>query len=106
MNTSWQRVATTGEIPEGRMHAVVIDGRELLICHTRDGWFTVDNSCTHAAAKMNEGRLAGCRLSCPLHGARFDVRDGRVLRGPAAAPLRSYATRVVDGVIEVGLPLP
>jgi 3-phenylpropionate/trans-cinnamate dioxygenase ferredoxin subunit len=106
MNTNWRRVAATADIPAGCMQAFALEGRELLVCHTQGGWFAVDNSCSHAEAKMNEGRLGGYRLSCPLHGARFDVRDGRVLRGPAKAPLRSYPTRVVDGRIEVEVPVP
>jgi len=104
MNGHWKRVAATHDIPAGRMRACTIEGRELLVCNTRDGWFAVDNTCTHADAKMNEGRLGGCRVTCPLHGASFDVRDGHVIRGPATAPLRSYATRIVTGGIEVELP--
>jgi nitrite reductase/ring-hydroxylating ferredoxin subunit len=106
MNTNWRRVAATRDIPAGRMQAFAVAGREVLVCNTQDGWFAVDNTCPHAEAKMNEGRLGGCRLSCPLHGARFDVRDGRVLRGPATTPLRTYPIRVVDGGIEVEVPAP
>jgi len=63
----------------------------------------VDNICTHALTRMDEGRLRGVRLICPLHGASFDIRDGRVLGAPASRPLPSYGVRVVDGVIEVAL---
>jgi nitrite reductase/ring-hydroxylating ferredoxin subunit len=61
----------------------------------------VHNVCSHAFARMDEGRLRGTRLICPLHGAGFDVRTGAVLGAPATAPLRSYPVRVVDGMIEV-----
>jgi 3-phenylpropionate/trans-cinnamate dioxygenase ferredoxin subunit len=104
MNDSWHRVATTTDVPPGRMRSFAVAGRELLVCNTRDGWFATDNTCTHADARMNEGRLRGCRVTCPMHGASFDVRSGKVLGGPAARPLRSYAIRVVDDTIEVGLP--
>jgi 3-phenylpropionate/trans-cinnamate dioxygenase ferredoxin subunit len=52
---------------------------------------------------LNEGRLRGTRLTCPLHGASFDVRDGRILGAPAGRPLATHALRTVGGVIEVAL---
>ena len=95
---------TLAEIPQGSMQAKVLEGREIVICHTREGGvFALDNICTHAHARMCEGRLRATRLVCPLHGASFDVRDGRVLGPPAVVPLPTYPVRVVDGVIEVAL---
>ena len=91
------------ELPPGRMRCVTLAGGEVLLCHTREGVFALDNICTHAFARMDEGRLRGVRLICPLHGASFDVRDGRVLAPPASRPLRRHAVRIVDGMIEVAL---
>ena len=101
---SFVPVMTLAEIPQGSMQAKVLDGREIVICHTREGGvFALDNICTHAHARMCEGRLRATRLVCPLHGASFDVRDGRVLGPPATVPLPTYPVRVVDGMIEVSL---
>ena len=91
------------ELPVGSMRARVVGGRELVICHTREGVYALDNICTHAHARLSEGRLRSTRLSCPLHGACFDVRDGRVLGSPAGLPLPTYAVRVLDGMIEVAV---
>lgn len=91
------------ELPQGRMRCVTVAGREVLVCHTREGVFALDNICTHALARMDEGRLRGVRVICPMHGASFDVRDGRVLGPPATRALPRYATRLVAGMIEVSL---
>src|SRR5882762_10412915 len=91
------------EVPPGSMRTCVLGGREIVICHTREGVFALDNICTHAHARMCEGRLRATRLVCPLHGASFDIRDGRVLGPPAVFPLGTHGVRVVDGVIEVSL---
>lgn len=85
------------------MKAFEIAGREIVVCHSREGWFALDNICSHAYARMCEGRLRGIRLICPLHGASFDVRDGSVLGAPANAPLARHALRIVDGQVEVAL---
>lgn len=91
------------EVRPGRMRCVTVAGREVLVCHTREGVFALDNICTHALARMNEGRLRGVRVICPLHGASFDVRDGHVLGPPADRPLPRYQARVVQGMIEIAL---
>jgi nitrite reductase/ring-hydroxylating ferredoxin subunit len=96
-------VMQLGAIPRGSMQARVLEGREVVICHTREGVFVLDNICTHAHARMCEGRLRGTRLLCPLHGASFDIRDGRALGAPATVPLATFQVRVVDGTIEVSL---
>ena len=94
------------ELKEGTMRACQVGGREIVLCRTASGVYALDNICTHAFARLSEGRLRGVRLICPLHGASFDVRDGRVLGAPATKPLATYASSLVDGRIEVRVPPP
>jgi nitrite reductase/ring-hydroxylating ferredoxin subunit len=91
------------ELAMGRMRACTLATREIVICHTRAGVFALDNTCTHAEARLCEGRLRATRLVCPLHGGSFDVRDGRVLGPPVERPLATHAVRIVAGAIEVAL---
>jgi nitrite reductase/ring-hydroxylating ferredoxin subunit len=48
-----------------------------------------------------EGRLRGTRIICPLHGASFDIRDGRVLGAPAMQPLATHRVHIVGDQIEI-----
>jgi nitrite reductase/ring-hydroxylating ferredoxin subunit len=57
------------------------------------------NKCTHRQGPLSEGTLEGSTVTCPYHGAQFNVCTGAVLRGPAREPLTTYQV-VVDG--EVG----
>jgi len=99
----FEAVVRLAELPVGSMRTWVSGERELVICHTREGLFALDNICTHAHARLCEGRLRATRLVCPLHGASFDIRDGRVLGPPALIPLPAHTVRVVDDAIEVSL---
>lgn len=96
-------IVALDDVPEGKMHACDVAGREIVVCRTKDGVFALDNICTHAHARLSEGRLRGTRLICPLHGASFDVRDGRVLGAPATRPLMTHALRIVDAGIEISV---
>jgi nitrite reductase/ring-hydroxylating ferredoxin subunit len=102
----FQAALQLAALPQGSMRAVLLEGREILVCHTREGVFALDNICTHAHARLCEGRLRATRLVCPLHGASFDIRDGRVLGPPAEVPLPTHTVRIVDGTIEVALAAP
>lgn len=87
-------IARTSDIPVGKTLCVEVDGCEVLLCHTREGLYAVDNLCTHAEARLCEGKLKGHRILCPLHGAAFDVRDGAALSKPASVPLRTWSVAV------------
>jgi len=85
------------------MRPVQLGAHPILICRTKDGWYAVDDVCTHAYAKMHEGRLRGNRLICPLHGASFDCRTGAVLGAPAIQPLKTYPVRISGEDVEIGV---
>jgi len=91
---AWRKVAEVQNVTNGKTLCVEVDDREILLCRTSDGVFAVDNLCTHAAARLCEGKLKGHRILCPLHGAAFDVRDGSALTRPASVALTNYPVRV------------
>ncbi|MCS6946247.1 MAG: non-heme iron oxygenase ferredoxin subunit [Steroidobacteraceae bacterium] len=99
----YHRVVALGALAEGSLQAHRVDGRDIVLCRTREGVFALDDRCSHALARMSEGRLRGNRLICPLHGASFDVRDGRVLGAPATRPLTVHRVRIVGDHVEVAL---
>jgi 3-phenylpropionate/trans-cinnamate dioxygenase ferredoxin subunit len=100
------RVARLAEIPRGRTLEVTVGSHSVLLCHTREGWFAVDNICTHAYAKLSEGRLRKTKLICPLHGGTFDCRTGAAIGAPAVLPLATYAVRVSGESVEIALDEP
>lgn len=101
MPENWKPLFELEAVPEGGMRACMVEGREFVVCRTKDSVFVLDNFCTHASARLSEGRLRGTRLICPLHGAAFDVRDGRVLGAPASRPLATHRVRIIAGQVEI-----
>lgn len=96
-------VAGVDSIEEKSFACFQVGGRAVVICRFRDAYFAVENACSHAQSRFDEGRLRGYRLMCPLHGASFDIRDGSVAGAPARQPIRAYPVRVVDGRVQVDL---
>ncbi len=101
---SWVAVAAPADIPPGEARVVEIEDERLAICNVDGAFYAIDDECTHDGGSLDQGRLEGTEIECPRHGARFDVTSGKVLCLPAVRNLRSYATRVCDGAVEVALP--
>lgn len=82
---------------------MVVDGGEVdLALFNVDGeFYCIDDLCTHDGGNLVEGDVEGCVVTCPRHGARFDVRTGEALSLPAVEATRTHAVRVRDGVLEV-----
>jgi 3-phenylpropionate/trans-cinnamate dioxygenase ferredoxin subunit len=102
-DATFVHVARAADVPKGRMLEITVGSRSIVLCHTRDGWFALDNVCTHAYAKLSEGRLRKMKLICPLHGGSFDCRTGAAIGSPAVTPLGTYAVRLVGESVEVAL---
>ena len=60
--------------------------------------YALSDVCPHAAGPLHEGSVDDqlC-VTCPWHGSRFRLSDGRAVHGPAAAPAAVYQARVEHG---------
>ena len=95
------RAAGRGDLTEGEILGVEVEGRSIALYATDVGLFATDNICTHAYACLSDGWLDGEVIECPLHAARFDIRTGKVLDPPATDDLKTYQVRLVGDEIQV-----
>jgi 3-phenylpropionate/trans-cinnamate dioxygenase ferredoxin subunit len=63
--------------------------------------FAVRNLCSHAYERLDCGRMKNGWISCPVHGARFDLETGAVMNPPAVMPIDVFELRVIGDSIEV-----
>jgi 3-phenylpropionate/trans-cinnamate dioxygenase ferredoxin subunit len=96
-------VVAVDDLRPGHATTHVVEGLEVIVTVADDGETRVwDAQCPHADFQLVPSRLKrGCELECPMHGARFEVRDGAVTKGPAKDPLVLIASKVEDGVLMV-----
>src|SRR5262249_5461812 len=52
--------------------------------------FAIGATCTHYGGSLAEGLLVNCIVRCPLHHARFDLRTGEAIAGPALTDVACY----------------
>ncbi len=97
----WVRVAATSELLPGETR-VAWDGDTPILVVNFDGrFYALEDRCTHEDYELSAGPFdpADGTIECMLHGARFDVRDGRPQCGPAYVPVRTFPVRVEDGAV-------
>ncbi len=99
------KVTRTIEVSNGERIFFEIDDLSIVLFNISGDYFAIENVCSHDDGPIGEGNLEQFTIICPRHGARFDVRTGKVLSLPAFLDIPAYPVRVVDGQIEVGIPI-
>ena len=94
------KVAKTSDIPPGEAKAVDIGAKRIAIFNIEGTYHAIDDTCTHRGGPLSEGMVAGNEVTCPWHGAVFDVTTGSVLGLPAPRSVASYEVRIEGGDIE------
>lgn len=100
--SDWINVAHEGSLAEGEYAVVDVDGIAVAVFMIDGHYYAIEDACTHDGAEIASGRLEGCEIICPRHGARFCLKTGKVLAPPAYEDLTLYPVRVEDGRIQVG----
>ena len=99
------KVGPAGELASGERLFVEVDDLVIVVFNIAGEFFAILDECSHDGNPLEDGDLVGYQVTCPRHGARFDIRDGKATALPAVEGIPAYPTRVVEGQIEIGLPL-
>jgi len=72
------------DIPPGKMRQVVLQEKEILVANSDGKVYALCDRCSHMNAPLSMGTLNGKVVTCPMHGARFDVTNGKKVAEPMA----------------------
>ena len=97
------KVARAGEIAPGEAKAVDLGAKRIAIFNIEGTYHAIDDKCTHRGGPLSEGMVVGNEVTCPWHGAIFDVTTGSVLGLPAPRSVASYEVRIEGD--DIGLEL-
>jgi len=74
-------VAKLSEVPVGKMKRVTAFNESILLSNVGGKVYATQNDCGHQRASLARGKLEGNLVTCPLHGAKFDVTTGKNVSG-------------------------
>jgi 3-phenylpropionate/trans-cinnamate dioxygenase ferredoxin subunit len=97
----WIDVARVDDLPEGERKVVATEAGKIAVFHLADGFYAIEDICTHDGGELASGSLEGDEIICPRHGARFCIRNGRVLTPPAYEDVETFPTRIEGGWVQI-----
>ena len=95
------KVATTAELADQQAKLVELEGQKIALFRVDGAFYALSDTCTHRGGPLSEGELEGAEVTCPWHGAKFDIRTGAVVGPPAPQAVKSYPVRVTGADVEI-----
>ena len=103
-------VAKTSDFSPGTMKAVDAGGKQILLANVGGSFFAIQRKCPHLGFNLCKGKLNDHVVTCPLHHAGFDVRDGSAV-DPANLLIvkiktknaEAFPVKVADGQVFVSV---
>ena len=99
--SDWIDVDAVENLPEGSVSLLDVDGIEVAVFNIGGRYHAIEDICSHDGGTLADGEVEGFEIECPRHGARFDLRSGKVTAPPAYEDVRVFAVRVRDGRVQV-----
>lgn len=100
----YMEIAPASDLPNGERLFVEIEGKPIVIFNIAGQYFSIADVCSHDDGPVGEGDLEGYNITCPRHGAQFDIRTGKVMQMPAVVDIPAYPVQIRDGNIFLGIP--
>ena len=77
------KIAETKDLTPGQAAAFDLEGQRIALFNVEGTYYAIGDSCTHRGGPLSEGDVQGTKVTCPWHGADFDLKTGAVLGPPA-----------------------
>jgi 3-phenylpropionate/trans-cinnamate dioxygenase ferredoxin component len=98
----WCDVIKADELaPGARAFCDLPDGTHVAVFNLSGEFTAIESMCTHAMFELDDAPIEGDKIICPLHGAQFCLKTGKVCSAPAYEDLRTFPVRVYQGMIQV-----
>ena len=98
------KVLDAGDVPPGKSVCVEFGGEKVALFNVDGTFHAVSDACTHVGGPLSDGEVDGTVVTCPLHGATFDLTTGSATGPPASTALKCYQVRVEGGEIQLAAP--
>ncbi len=99
--SDWVDVAEAEQFEVGKAHLVEIEGAKIAVYRLDDGFYAIEDICTHDNGELASGCVEKDEVICPRHGAHFSIKTGEALTAPAYEPVAIFPVRLENGTVQV-----
>ncbi len=97
------KIAEVNDVPPGQAAAFTVEGQRIALFNVEGTFYAIGDTCTHRGGPLSEGQVNGTTVTCPWHGADFDLKTGAVMRPPARQVVPSYRVVIEGGDVKIEL---
>ena len=101
MGPEFLKVAEIAQIQPGESKVIYVQQKEIAIFNDQGNFYAIENLCPHRGAPLSAGHVEDGVVTCPHHGARFDLKTGKGLKGPHCQDVKCFQVKVQGQDIEL-----
>ncbi len=98
------KVANLEDLTPGKAACVVFGGEKVALFNVEGTLYALADTCTHRGGPLSEGDVEGSTVTCPWHGACFDLKTGAALGPPASQGVKRYPVETKGGDVLLSAP--
>ena len=97
-------VASESALAAGRARVFEVGAHTVAVFALGGRVHALEDVCPHAGGPLSEGRVEGGTVTCPWHGARFEIATGASVGELRCPDVRCHRVRVSGGSVEIEEP--
>jgi 3-phenylpropionate/trans-cinnamate dioxygenase ferredoxin subunit len=97
-------ISPEDQLSDGERLFVELGGKSIVLFKLAGKIFAIGDVCSHDNGPVGDGEIEENEIICPRHGGRFDIQTGKATSLPALVDIPAYPVRVVEGMIQIGIP--
>jgi nitrite reductase/ring-hydroxylating ferredoxin subunit len=108
-----EKVCKVTEVLDGSMKGFTVGSNYILIANVDNKYYAMDAVCPHRSGYLPVGTLKNKILTCPVHGAQYDITTGKLLQdvseevknltGNGATDLNMYRALIIEDSVYIEL---
>jgi len=99
--SEWIDVIAETALAIGEHIVVDAEGVDVVVFKLDDGFYALEDVCTHDGAEIASGIVEGNEIICPRHGARFCIKTGQVKCAPAYEDIEQFEIKIEAGRVKL-----
>ena len=99
--SDWIDVAPVSEIGPNEYRVVDAEDVMIAVFNIDSQFYAIEDCCSHDRLCLTGGEIADGEITCPHHGARFNIKTGQALCAPAYEPVATFPVRIIDNRVQV-----
>jgi 3-phenylpropionate/trans-cinnamate dioxygenase ferredoxin subunit len=103
-HVNYLEIIPSDQLPDGERIFIELEGKAIVLFNLAGSLFAIGDVCSHDNGPVGDGEIEETEIICPRHGGRFDIRSGKATSLPAVKDIPSYPVRVLQGMIQIGIP--